>query len=102
MNWLTEWRSGRIQERQLLALLALATLAFFFGLDGAPLFDLDEGAFSEATRQMFVRGDFISPYVNNEPRFDKPILIYWLQAPSVWLFGVNEIGFRFPSATQRW
>jgi 4-amino-4-deoxy-L-arabinose transferase-like glycosyltransferase len=98
LAWLTEWRSGRIQDRQLLVLLVLAVLAFFFGLDGAPLFDLDEGAFSEATRQMFVRGDFISPYVNYEPRFDKPILIYWLQAPSVWLFGVNEIGFRFPSA----
>jgi 4-amino-4-deoxy-L-arabinose transferase-like glycosyltransferase len=99
MAWLAEWRSGRIQNRELLILLLLITaMAFFYGLGGAPLFDLDEGAFSEATRQMFVRGDFISPYVNNQPRFDKPILIYWLQAPSVWLFGVNEFAFRFPSA----
>jgi 4-amino-4-deoxy-L-arabinose transferase-like glycosyltransferase len=98
LAFLTEWRSGQIPDRHLLILLLVATLAFFFGLSGAPLFDLDEGAFSEATRQMFVRGDFISPYVNNEPRFDKPILIYWLQAASVWLFGVNETGFRFPSA----
>ncbi len=99
LAWLNEWRAGRIRNRELLILLLLITaLAFFYGLGGAPLFDLDEGAFSEATRQMFVRGDFISPYVNNQPRFDKPILIYWLQAPSVWLFGVSEFAFRFPSA----
>lgn len=99
MGLLGEWRSGRIQDRHLLVLLVLtAAVAFFFGLNGAPLFDLDEGAFSESTRQMFVRGDFISPYVNNLPRFDKPILIYWMQSLSVWLFGVNEFAFRFPSA----
>lgn len=99
LGWLTEWRAGRVQDRHLVVLLVLAVaIAFFFGLNGAPLFDLDEGAFSEATRQMFVRGDFISPYVNYQPRFDKPILIHWMQAIGVWLFGVNEVGFRLPSA----
>jgi 4-amino-4-deoxy-L-arabinose transferase-like glycosyltransferase len=99
LGWLSEWRAGRVQDRHLAVLLVLAVvMAFFFGLNGAPLFDLDEGAFSEATRQMFVRGDFISPYVNFQPRFDKPILIHWMQAIGVWLFGVNEVGFRFPSA----
>jgi 4-amino-4-deoxy-L-arabinose transferase-like glycosyltransferase len=99
MGWVADWRAGRVRDGHLAALLALSVLvAFFCCLGGAPLFDLDEGAFSEATRQMFVRGDFISPYVNNQPRFDKPILIYWMQAIGVGLFGVGEFGFRFPSA----
>jgi 4-amino-4-deoxy-L-arabinose transferase-like glycosyltransferase len=80
-------------------LLALSVaMSFFVNLGGAPLFDLDEGAFSEATREMFERRDFISPYLNGEPRFDKPILIYWLQAASVWLLGLSETAFRLPSA----
>ena len=67
-------------------------------LGGAPLFDVDEGAFSEATREMFVRGDFLSTYLNGAPRFDKPILIYWLQAVSMMVFGVNEFAFRHNTA----
>ncbi|MEW5837412.1 MAG: glycosyltransferase family 39 protein [Pseudomonadota bacterium] len=81
------------------ALLALAVfIGFFLNLGGAPLFDLDEGAFSEATREMFVRGDFISPFVNGAPRFDKPVLIHWLQAASMSLFGVTPFAFRLPSS----
>ncbi len=81
------------------ALLAAAlAISFFLGLWAVPLFDLDEGAFSEATREMFERGDFISTYLNGAPRFDKPILIYWLQAASAALFGFNEFALRLPSA----
>lgn len=63
-----------------------------------PLFDLDEGAFSQATREMFLRDDFLSTYLNGQPRYDKPILIYWLQAASVALLGPSEGAFRLPSA----
>ncbi|MET0855574.1 MAG: glycosyltransferase family 39 protein [Telluria sp.] len=81
------------------ALLVLAAwLAFFNQLDGFPLFDVDEGAFSEATREMLARGDYITTYLNGQPRFDKPILTYWLQALSVLLFGPREFAFRLPSA----
>ena len=30
-----------------------------------------------------VTGDYITPQFNAQPRFDKPILIYWLMALSV-------------------
>jgi hypothetical protein len=88
-----------VSERHLwwLLIAALAT-GFYLNLGGVPLFDVDEGAFSEATREMFVRGDFISTYLNGAPRYDKPILIYWLQAASILAFGVSEFAFRLPSA----
>lgn len=83
----------------LLLLLTLAVLmSFFAGLGSVPLFDLDEGAFSEATREMLLRGDYISTFLNGEPRYDKPVLIYWFQAVSVLTFGVGEFAFRLPSA----
>lgn len=81
-----------------LAIFLLPLAAFFLRLGGAPLFDVDEGAFSEATREMFERGDFLSTYLNGENRFDKPILVYWLQALGYLLFGPTEWGFRLPSA----
>lgn len=71
---------------------------FFFQLGGVPLFDLDEGAFSEATREMLATGNYLTTYLNGEPRFDKPILIYWFQALSVTSFGLNEFALRLPSA----
>jgi 4-amino-4-deoxy-L-arabinose transferase-like glycosyltransferase len=93
------WLEGRFSDAGRAALLAVSVgLSFFCKLNGVPLFDVDEGAFSEATREMFVRGDFVSPYLNGEPRFDKPILVYWLQAASVWLLGIDELSFRLPSA----
>jgi 4-amino-4-deoxy-L-arabinose transferase-like glycosyltransferase len=81
-----------------LLLAAAVYLGLFFQLGGFPLFDVDEGAFSEATREMLARGDYVTTWLNGQLRFDKPILVYWLQALSVWLFGVDEFAFRLPSA----
>jgi 4-amino-4-deoxy-L-arabinose transferase-like glycosyltransferase len=77
---------------------AAILLCFAYNLGAPPLFDLDEGAFSAATWEMLQRGDFITTYLNGELRFDKPILIYWLQAASVSVFGITEWALRFPSA----
>ena len=78
--------------------LLAVVVSFFYNLHAIPLFDLDEGAFSEATREMLQRGDFISPYLNGVPRFDKPVFIHWLQAASTTLFGFTEFALRLPSA----
>ncbi|RUM66334.1 MAG: glycosyltransferase family 39 protein [Sulfurospirillum sp.] len=82
---------------RILLLLAIF-VAFFSTLGFVPLFDLDEGAFSEATREMLFRGDYLTTYLNGDLRFDKPILIYWLQALCVKIFGLNEFSVRLPSA----
>lgn len=88
--WPVRW-----QARLFLAVLVLFP---FLGLGTPPLFDLDEGAFTASTTEMFLRGDFLSSYLLGEPRHDKPILIYWLQAASVSLLGTSEFAWRLPSA----
>ncbi len=80
-----------------LALYLCFGLSFFLGLGAVPLFDLDEGAFTEATREMLESGVFSATYLDGEPRYDKPILFYWLQASSISLLGFNEWAFRLPS-----
>jgi 4-amino-4-deoxy-L-arabinose transferase-like glycosyltransferase len=81
---------------------AVLILFLFFGfvvnLGGVPLFDLDEGAFSEATREILASGVWSATYLDGIPRYDKPILTYWLQAGSVTLFGLNEFALRLHSA----
>ena len=72
-----------IEKKAIPILLFFILIAFFIPLSLAPLFDLDEGAFSEATREMLVGKDYITTYLNGELRFDKPILIYWFQLLSV-------------------
>ncbi|MCG2576444.1 glycosyltransferase family 39 protein [Dechloromonas sp. XY25] len=87
-------------ERFLLSpfsLLLAVAIAFVLNAYSLPLTDVDEGAFSEATREMMARGNLVSPTLNDAPRHDKPILIYWAQAVSVSALGVSEIGFRLPS-----
>ncbi|MBM94797.1 MAG: hypothetical protein CMI09_02965 [Oceanospirillaceae bacterium] len=78
-------------------LVAFVVALLGLNLGGFLLFDHDEGAFSEATRGMFERGDFITTWLNDRVRFDKPILIYWLQAVSISLFGTEVWAFRLPS-----
>ena len=83
-----------------LLLLFFAFLALYAAGDWAlPLVDRDEPRFAEASREMLEPGrDFIVPYFNNQPRYDKPPLIYWLQDAAYKIFGENEFAARLPSA----
>ncbi len=87
----------REHSTELLLFFIVMTLAFF-KLGSFILFDVDEAVFSEATREMVQTGNYITPTYNYEPRYDKPILFYWLMSMSFRLFGINEFSARFFSA----
>jgi 4-amino-4-deoxy-L-arabinose transferase-like glycosyltransferase len=74
-------------------------LLFFYRLDSLALFDADEPAYAEAAREMLISGNWITPHFNFQPRFDKPILFYWLIALAYKGFGIGEYAARFWSAT---
>ncbi|MBO67661.1 MAG: hypothetical protein CL398_05050 [Acidiferrobacteraceae bacterium] len=73
-------------------------VSFFFNIGVPPLFDWDEGAFSEATREMLASNNWLSVTLNGDPRYDKPILTYWLQGLSAGLLNLSESSLRLPSA----
>jgi 4-amino-4-deoxy-L-arabinose transferase-like glycosyltransferase len=62
------------------------------------LVDRDEPRFSEASREMRERGDYVIPWFNDKYRFDKPVFIYWTQIASYSVFGETDFAARFPSA----
>lgn len=80
-----------------LGLMLLAFAGFWAGSWHTPLFDLDEGAFSQATLEMLASGNYLATTLDGEPRYDKPMLTYWLQGLSVSALGANEFAFRLPS-----
>jgi 4-amino-4-deoxy-L-arabinose transferase-like glycosyltransferase len=98
------WFSAAIEQARhshrvsVAAFLVIATVSIFPGLDRATLWEPDEPRFAEATRQMFERGDFITPYLNSVPRFEKPPLLYWLQSLTALPLGTTELSARLPSA----
>jgi 4-amino-4-deoxy-L-arabinose transferase-like glycosyltransferase len=61
------------------------------------LWDMDEGVNAEAGREMLESGNWVTPYFNYQIRTAKPALLYWLQAISFALFGVDEFAARIPS-----
>ncbi|OQW66887.1 MAG: hypothetical protein BVN29_04395 [Nitrospira sp. ST-bin5] len=79
-------------------LLALCGILFFWNLGALGLTDRDEGRNAEAGREMLETGDWMSPTFNYEPRYAKPVLVYWLMSASYKTFGVSEFAARFPSA----
>ncbi|MDD3763767.1 MAG: glycosyltransferase family 39 protein [Nevskiales bacterium] len=78
-------------------LAALAFIGFWIGSWQLPLFDLDEGAFSQATLEMLDSGNYLTTTLDGEPRYDKPMLSYWLQGLAVTALGPHEFAFRLPS-----
>lgn len=80
------------------ALLLGAFLMFTAGTGLLPLMDRDEPRFAEASREMLESGNWIVPHLNGRYRFDKPPMIYWLQAGCIVLLGPSELAVRLPSA----
>src|SRR3989338_1110384 len=54
----------------------------------------DEGRYAEIGREMMTSGHYLVPRLNHVLCFEKPPLFYWLTAPSLKLFGLNEWGAR--------
>ena len=84
--------------RDSLLLLILFGFLFLYGLGSAPLIDPDEGRYAEIPRAMLERGDFVTPTLNYVKYFEKPPLLYWVNAASMAVFGQQEFAARLPSA----
>ena len=100
MSYLSEHLNqpeGRWMRDCILILLLFGAL-FLGGLGSAPLIDPDEGRYAEIPREMLERNDFVTPTLNYVKYFEKPPLLYWLNAGSMRLLGQNEFAARLPSA----
>lgn len=79
-------------------LVGLCGLTFLAGLGQPALTDSDEAFYAESAREMVERGDWLTPYFNGQPRFEKPVLYYWLAAATYQIGGITPGAARLPSA----
>ncbi|HEX8638806.1 MAG TPA: glycosyltransferase family 39 protein [Pyrinomonadaceae bacterium] len=97
-NTKTENRKPKTENR--LAWISFAFVIifiYFFGLT-IPLLGPDEPRYAQVAREMFERGDWVTPTLGGFVWFEKPALLYWLQIAAYKIFGVSELAARFGSA----
>ena len=76
-------------ENRPVPLLLLAIPVFFLCLGANSIWDANEAFYVETPRQMVLTGDYVNPSFNGEPRFNKPVLSYWIVAGLYHLLGVS-------------
>jgi len=91
------FRLGRQDLWNILLLVVLASVLFFFRLGERGLADPEEGRYSEIAREMVESGDWITPRLNYIKRFHKPPLIFWQTAGYIKIFGLGKLQERLPA-----
>lgn len=89
---------AKLAARPRSSIVILCLVLFLAGNWILPLTDRDEARFSEASREMIQRGDYVVPWFNGGWRLYKPVLIYWCQIASYRVLGTNAFAARLPSA----
>lgn len=91
-------KSGAFVTPHLVELCLLGSLllfvVLFWRLGSSTFWDPDEAHYAETTREMITRHDWLAPYYNDTPFFDKPPLFHMLQATAMSAFGETEFAAR--------
>lgn len=83
----------RVAALGLLAFLCILVVSSV-GIGRMTVIDRDEARFAQASKQMAETGDYIDIRLQDEPRYQKPVGIYWLHNAATHALGVpasNEI-----------
>ena len=79
-------------------LLSLVCAAYLVGAGALSFVGPDEPRYAQVAREMFERGDLVTPTLGGETWFEKPALLYWLMIGAYATFGAVEWAARLPSA----
>ena len=72
-----------------------AVAVYFVSLGNSAIWDANEAFYVETPREMLAAHDLVNPSFNYSPRFNKPVLSYWMVAALYKLFGVSVAVQRF-------
>ncbi|HSK64397.1 MAG TPA: glycosyltransferase family 39 protein [Pyrinomonadaceae bacterium] len=87
-----------LAKRLYILLFIVIVALYLYGLGSLPLLGPDEPRYAQVAREMFVRGDLITPTLGGHTWFEKPALLYWLMIAAYKVFGVSEFSARLGPA----
>jgi 4-amino-4-deoxy-L-arabinose transferase-like glycosyltransferase len=91
-----------LAKRGWLLLLMATAIVYFYGLGRAPFVGADEPRYAQVAREMYLRGDAVTPTLGGHTWFEKPALVYWTAMSGYKLFGVSEWSARLGVACAGW
>jgi 4-amino-4-deoxy-L-arabinose transferase-like glycosyltransferase len=87
-----------LAKRLWLLLSAAACLTYLYGLGDYPLVGADEPRYAQVAREMYARGDLLTPTLGGLHWFEKPPLPYWMMMAGYGVLGVSESAARLGPA----
>ena len=91
-----------LAKRGWLLLLTATAVVYFYGLGRAPFVGADEPRYAQVAREMYERGDAVTPTLGGHTWFEKPALAYWTAIAGYRLFGISEWSARLGVACAGW
>ena len=85
------------ERRALIVLIVVFAALLFVELPGSWLIGPDEARYAEVPREMLATRDFVTPRLDGAHYFEKPPLLYWVNAASMAAFGQTAFAARLPT-----
>ena len=77
--------------------IILCIIVYIVGSITVPLMEIDSVQYANISREMLLNKSFLQIFDQGKDYLDKPPLLFWVSALSMYIFGINDIAFRIPS-----
>ena len=72
-------------------------IIYIVGSITIPLMEIDSVQYANISREMLLHKNFLQIFDQGKDYLDKPPLLFWISAISMYFFGINDFAFRLPS-----
>ena len=77
--------------------IVLCIIIYILGSMFIPLMEVDSVQYANISREMLQNKSFLQIFDQGNDYLDKPPMLFWSSAISMYLFGINDFAFRIPS-----
>ena len=77
--------------------ITISIIIYILGSIFIPLMEVDSVQYANISREMLQNKSFLQIFDQGNDYLDKPPMLFWFSALSMYLFGMNDFAFRLPS-----